>query len=181
MATYIALLRAVNVGGNAKLPMADLRALFDTIGFADAQTLLQTGNVVFRGAKKGTAGLERLLEAESAKRLGLKTDFMVRTAQEWATLVAANPFPDMATGDPAHLVVMFLKDEADPRKLKALQAAITGREVVRANGKQAYITFPDGIGTSRLTNAVLERALGTRSTGRNWNTVRKVAALAVAA
>lgn len=178
MATYITLLRAINVGGHAKLPMADLRAFFAKLGFANAQTLLQTGNVVFTGAKKATASLERLLEAELAKRLGLKTDFMVRTAPEWEALVAANPFPDMATADPAHLVVMFLKADADPKKAKALQAAITGREILRAKGKQAYITFPDGTGTSRLTNAVLERALGTRSTGRNWNTVLKIAALA---
>lgn len=180
MSTYIALLRAINVGGHAKVAMADLRACFVTLGFKDAQTLLQTGNVVFSGARQAGASLERQLEAAAAKRLGLRTDFMVRTSQEWDALVAANPFPDMAARDPSHLVAMFLKDDADPKKVKALQAAITGREVVRARGKQAYITYPDGIGTSRLTNALLERALGTSSTGRNWNTVLKVAALASA-
>jgi uncharacterized protein (DUF1697 family) len=180
VATYIALLRAINVGGNAKLPMADLRAFFAKIGFADAQTLLQTGNVIFHGSKKATASLERLLEAEAVKRLSLKTDFMVRTAPEWAALVTANPFPDMAAHDPGHLLVMFLKDAADPKKVKALQAVIKGREIVRAKGKDAYITFPDGVGRSRLTNAVLERSLGTSSTGRNWNTVLKIAAAAAA-
>ena len=178
MTTYIALLRAINVGGNAKLPMADLRAFFMTLGFADAQTLLQTGNVVFTAAKQAGTTLESQLEAQATKRLGLDTDFMVRTAQEWKALVAANPFPEMAARDPSHLVVMFLKHRADTKKIKALQGAITGREVVRAVAKQAYITYPDGIGTSRLTNAVLERALGTSSTGRNWNTVLKLAARA---
>ena len=181
MPTYIALLRAVNVAGHGILPMADLRACFVKAGFANAQTLLQTGNVVFSGAKKAPASLERLLEAETAKRLGLTTHFMVRTAPEWKSLVAANPFPDMATDDPAHLLVMFLKDVADPKKVKALQAAITGRELVRAKGKQAYVTFPDGAGRSLLTNAKLERALGTSSTGRNWNTVLKIAGLAASA
>ena len=180
MTTHIALLRAINVGGHARLPMADLRAFFVRLGFADAQTLLQTGNVVFGGAKKTGASLERLLEGEAAKRLGLETAFMVRTAREWKALVAANPFPEMAARDPSHLVVMFLKDDADPRKVKALQAGITGREVVLAKHRQAYVTYPDGIGTSRLTNAMLERALGTRSTGRNWNTVLKLATLAEA-
>jgi uncharacterized protein (DUF1697 family) len=180
MLTHIALLRAINVGGHAKLPMADLRDFFARLGFADAQTLLQTGNVVFDGGRKTGASLERLLEAEAAKRLGLETAFLVRTTQEWKALVAANPFPEMAARDPSHLVVMFLKDAADPRKLKALQAAIAGREVVRAKDRQAYITYPDSIGTSRLTNAILERALGTRGTSRNWNTVLKLAALAEA-
>ena len=181
MPTYIALLRAVNVAGHGILPMADLRDCFVKAGFANAQTLLQSGNVVFSGAKKASTSLERLLEAETAKRLGLNTHFMVRTTPEWESLVAANPFPDLAATDPARLVVMFLKDAADPKKVKALQAAITGREVVRAKGKQAYITFPDGQGKSRLTNAKIERALGTSSTGRNWNTVLKIAGLAASA
>jgi len=180
MTTHIALLRAVNVGGHAKLPMADLRAFFARLGLTDAHTVLQTGNVVFSGATKTGASLERLLESEAAKRLGLETAFVVRTAREWTTLVAANPFPDMARRDPSHLLVMFLKDEADPRKLRALQAAISGREVVRVKDRQAYLTYPDGIGTSRLTHATLERALGTRGTSRNWNTVLKLAALAEA-
>lgn len=177
MPTYIALLRAINVGGHAKLPMADLRAFFVRVGFDDVQTLLQTGNVVFNGGKKPVASLEHLLETEAAKRLGLQTDFMVRTVQEWKALVAGNPFPDMARRDPSHLLVMFLKGDAEPKRVKALQARITGREAVRAKGKHAYITYVDGVGRSRLTNAVLERALGTSSTGRNWNTVLKLAAL----
>lgn len=181
MATYIALLRAINVAGHGTLPMADLRAFFAKVGFADAQTLLQTGNVIFHGSKKAPTSLERVLETEAVKRLGVTTRFMVRTAPEFASLVAANPFPAMATVDPGHLLVMFLKDAADPKKVKVLQAAITGREIVRAKGKDAYITFPDGVGRSRLTNAVLERALGTSSTGRNWNTVLKIAAAAAAA
>jgi uncharacterized protein (DUF1697 family) len=180
MTTHIALLRAVNVGGHAKLPMADLRAFFARLGLTDAQTLLQTGNVVFGGATRTSAGLERLLESEAAKHLGVETAFVVRSAREWKTLVAANPFREMAARDPSHLLVMFLKNKADPRKLKALQAAISGREVVRVKGRQAYITYPDGIGTSRLTHAILERALGSRGTSRNWNTVLKLAALAEA-
>jgi uncharacterized protein (DUF1697 family) len=122
--------------------------------------------------------LERLLQAESAARLRLQTDFFVRTAQEWRDVIAGNPFREAAERDPGHLVVMFLKDAPAARDVKALQAAIAGPEVVRARGRQAYITYPAGIGRSRLTTALIESKLGTRGTGRNWNTVLKLMALA---
>ena len=73
---------------------------------------------------------------------------------------------------------MFLKAAPDAKDVKVLQAAITGPEVVRADGKHAYITYPNGIGRSRLTNTLIEKKLGTRGTARNWNTVRKLAELA---
>jgi uncharacterized protein (DUF1697 family) len=180
MTTYLALLRAVNLPGHKRVAMADLRDLLVQLGFADARSLLQSGNLVFRSDRRPGAHLERLLETETGKRLAVATDFFVRTAEEWQTVVARNPFRVEAQRDPGHLVVMFLKDAPDASDVKALQGAITGREVVRAVGKQAYIVYPDGIGRSRLTNALIEKKLGTRGTGRNWNTVLKLGALAEA-
>lgn len=177
MTTCIVLLRAINLGAHNPVPMADLRALVTRLGFRGVQSALQTGNLVFEGDGRTGAQLERLLEAEAKKRLGLETDFFVRNSREWRTTIARNPFPKEARGEPAHLVIMFLKDSADAKMVKALQAAITGREVVRAVGKQLYIVYPDGIGRSRLTNTVIEKALSTRGTGRNWNTVVKLDAL----
>jgi uncharacterized protein (DUF1697 family) len=179
LTTHVALLRAINVGGRKPVAMADLRDLLAGLGFADGRSLLQSGNLVFRSSRSG-APLERLLEAEAETRLGLETDFFVRTAAEWEEIMAHNPFPREAERDPSHLLTLFLKDATGPAALKALQAAITGPEVVRAWGRQAYIVYPDGIGRSRLTNALIERKLGTRATGRNWNTVLKLGALATA-
>lgn len=118
-----------------------------------------------------------MLEAEAAKRLGLEADFLIRTATEWRTIVAHNPFRKQAENDPAHLVVMFLKTAPKAGDIKAAQDAIVGRETIRADGLQLYIVSPD-IGTSRLTNVLLEKKLGTRGTARNWNTVLKLATLA---
>lgn len=177
---HVALLRAVNVAGHQPVGMADLRDFLTRLGFADARSLLQSGNLVFRGGTKTGAPLERMLEAEAAKRLRLETDFFVRTADEWRALIRQNPFPEEAERDPAHLVVQFLRDAPDAGAVKALQAAITGRETVQANGRHAYIVYPDGIGHSRLTTALIEKRLGTRSTARNWNTVLKLGALAQA-
>lgn len=178
MTTHIALLRAINVGGKQKVAMADLRGLLSDLRFEGVQTLLQTGNLVLRGGSKTGANLERLLEAETEKRLGLSTTFIVRTAKEWGAIIGCNPFPDEAESDPAHLVVLFLKDAPSTGAVWALTAAIKGPELIRADGKQLYIVYPAGIGRSTLTNQLMEDKLGTRGTGRNWNTVLKLAALA---
>lgn len=178
MITHLALIRGINVGGHRRVAMADLRALLAQLGFDEPRSLLQTGNLVFRGGNRRGAALERYLEAESGTRLGLQADFFVRTAAEWREIVAHNPFPDAAERDPGHLVVMCLKAAPDRKAVDALQDAISGRETVSAYGRQAYIVYPDGIGTSRLTSATIERKLGTRGTARNWNTVLKLDALA---
>ncbi|PYV08398.1 MAG: hypothetical protein DMG07_25950, partial [Acidobacteria bacterium] len=165
------------VGGHKQVAMSDLRDLLSQLGFMDARSLLQSGNLVFRSNARTGVNLERLLEAEAEKRLGLRTDFLVRSAEEWKAVVARNPFPDEAERDPAHLLVMFLKDAPDVKNVEALQAAITGPELVRAQGRQAYIVYPSGIGRSRLTSTLIEKKLATRGTGRNWNTVLKLGAL----
>ncbi len=177
MTPYVALLRGINVGGHAKVAMSDLRDLLSGLGFVNPRTLLQSGNLVFEADGKTALELERSLEQEAARRLELRTDFLVRSAAEWAGVVDGNPFPDEAERDPGHLVVMFFKSAPDPAAVDALQAAITGREAIRAEGTHAYITYPDGIGRSRLTGTLVESRLGTRGTARNWNTVLKVAAL----
>jgi len=177
---YVALLRGINVGGHKQVAMADLRDLLTQLGFADARSLLQSGNLVFRSDARTGSGLERLLETETENRLGLRTDWFVRTAQEWQAVVAHNPFRREAERDPARLLVIFLKEAPDVKSVKGLQAAITGPEIARAAGKHAYLVYPNGVGRSRLTNALIERKLGTSATGRNWNTVLKLGALAKA-
>jgi len=178
MKTYVALLRGINVGGHKKVAMADLRDLLTRLGLADARSLLQSGNLVFRGDGRSPAQVERLLESEARRRLGLETVFFVRTAEEWNAVLESNPLRKEAERDPARLLVVFLKDAPGAAHVKALAEAIAGPEVVRARGRHAYIFYPAGIGRSRLTHALIEKRLGTHGTGRNWNTVLKLAALA---
>lgn len=178
MTTFIALLRGINIAGHKQVAMADLRDLLTTLGLGEVQSLLQSGNLIFRGGAQTGARLERLLETEAQKRLALQTTFFVRTATEWRAVVANNPFHEEAEQDPAHLAVMFFKDAPGVEAVKALQAAITGPEVVRVVGRQAYITYPNGFARSRLTTTLIEKKFGSRCTGRNWNTVFKVATLA---
>jgi uncharacterized protein (DUF1697 family) len=180
MTIHIGLLRGVNVGGHGTVAMADLRKCVTELGLTGVQTLLQSGNLVFGSSKRTTAALEQLLEKEVAARLSVQPDFMIRTAAEWDKIIARNPFPAEAKSDPGHLVVVALKEAAKQKDVEALRAAFTGPETIRADERHLYVLYPDGQGRSRLTNALIEKKLGTRGTARNWNTVLKLGALAQA-
>jgi uncharacterized protein (DUF1697 family) len=178
MTTFIGLLRAINLGAHNRVAMGDLRSMCEKLDLQDSKTLLVSGNVVFRSRLSSTEKVEQLLEAASTKHLGVATDYFVRSATEWQAIIAANPFAAEAKRDPGRMVMMCLRDAPTAAQVKALQAAIKGRETVQAKGKQAYFVYPDGQGRSKLTIAVIEKALGTRGTARNWNTVLKLGELA---
>jgi uncharacterized protein (DUF1697 family) len=177
MSVQIALLRAINVGGHNAVAMSDLRDLCSALGLVGATSLLQSGNLVFQSDRLKGAALEDLLEVETAKRLNVSVDYLVRSAAEWQKIIAGNPFPEEAKNDPGHLVVMFLKQAPPAVKVHAIQAAIQGPEVLSCDGKQLYIVYPAGQGRSKLTGVLIEKQLGLRGTARNWNTVLKLATL----
>jgi uncharacterized protein (DUF1697 family) len=102
---------------------------------------------------------------------------MLRSASEWEAIIANNPFAEAAGRDPAHLVLMALKDEPNVAAIKALRDGYKGPETIHVAGRDAYLIYPEGIGRSKLTNALIERKLGVAGTARNWNTVLKLAAL----
>ena len=174
----IALLRAINFGGTATIAMARLRAFVAELGFAEIRTVLQSGNLVFRSDRQSGRELETLLERAAADHLRLSTDFLVRSAAQWTRIVDANPFRDDAVRDPSHLLLMVLKSAPTADSVAALRAAITGPETFRAEGAELYIRYSAGIGRSKLTTRLIETRLRTRGTGRNWNTVLKLAELA---
>ena len=159
--------------------MTNLRNFLTELGFENVRSVLQSGNLVFESRSRFGAELERYLEMEAVKRLALESDFHVRTVEEWKGVIRQNPFRKEAERDPKHLIVLFLKNAPPAKSVTALQADITGPEVVKAKGKQAYIFYPDGIGRSKLTNAMIEKRIG-RGTGRNWDTVLKLDVIAKA-
>jgi uncharacterized protein (DUF1697 family) len=177
VSTFVALLRAVNLGSHQQIAISALRDFAKDLGLVDIRTLLQSGNLVFGAERQEAKNLESLLESNAKTTLRLGTDFFVRSAKEWKVLVEKNPFPKEAAQTPGHLLVMFLKHSPSVDGLEALRVAIRGPELVETVGRQAYVVYPDGVGRSRVTNALIEAKLGTRATGRNWNTVLKIAAL----
>ena len=174
MASHVALWRAVNLGKTGKLAMADLRGLLAELKLTDVKTLLQSGNAVFGAKASSSAALEKKLEAACASRLGLETEVFVRSAAEWAAMIEGNPFATMAKRDPAHLVVMVLRGRPHPEALDELRAG--GPEELELGDGCLYITYPNGIGRSKLNQHRAWKRLGAVGTGRNWNTVSKIAA-----
>jgi len=176
MARLAVLLRAVNVGGTGKLAMADLKAALAGLGYEDPRTLGAAGSAVVT-TRNSTAGVETALEAELKRRFGLTTEVFVRTHAELAAILKANPFRQMAKDKPAGLIVSFLKDEPPAAGVEAVRARIVGPEEVAAGPRCIFIAFGEGMGRSKLTGPIMDKALGLRGTGRNWNTVGKLAEL----
>jgi len=165
--TYIALLRAVNVGGTGKLPMADLRAMCEALGFQDVRTYIASGNVVFRtslSAAKAKAALEDALRDYAGKPVGA----IVRTAQEIAAALAANPFADAA---PNRAVLIFLDA---PPPADALDAVKHRKdEQVALGAREIYVHYGAGMADSRLVVPAAKAG-----TARNLNTVAKLIEMA---
>ena len=176
MARLIALLRAVNVGGR-KLPMSELRALCGELGWKDVETYIQSGNLVFTAPGKAEA-LEATLEKAIRDRFRLDVPVIVRTAKQWAGLAAANPFPEVARDEPNRLQLLVSKEAPKDDAAEKLMERARAGEIVKAAGGALWFHYPEGVGTSKLTPAVVDKAAGSPSTSRNWRTVLKLQEMA---
>ncbi len=167
MTAYVALLRAVNVGGTGKLPMADLAAMCDAAGFARARTYIASGNVVFASALDELR-VKHTLETRLAAYAGKPVAVLVRTADEMAAVLAANPFRDAA---PNRTMTIFLDDAPPADALHHLRHHTTER--LALGRREIYVTYGDATAGSKL---VIPAARA--GTARNMNTVAKLAELA---
>ena len=172
----VALLRGINVGGRRPVPMAELRALASAAGFAEVATHIQSGNLVFR-AGDTTAAAADTLERAIARHFGFPVDVVVRTADEWARYVAGNPFRDAAKERPSHLLLALARRPPHPEAATRLRARATLGERIALDGDALWLDYVGGVGRSKLTPAVLDRAAGAAVTARNWTTVLKLAEL----
>jgi uncharacterized protein (DUF1697 family) len=176
MKRHIALLRGVNVGGRTKVEMAKLRALAEELGLDAPRTFIASGNLLF-GSDAGRDALETMLEAAIAERFGLETAVMVRTAEEWPSYLAANPFPEAAADEPNRLMLLISKRAPDPAAAAAIGERARDGERVAWAGGALWIHYPGGAGTSRLSPSLVDRLAGSPTTARNWNSAVKIGAL----
>jgi uncharacterized protein (DUF1697 family) len=176
MTVFAALLRAINVGGTGNLKMADLKALCEEIGFGDVRTLLQSGNVVFT-AKGTDKAVANMLADAIEKGHGFRPAIAVRTAAEIADAIKENPFKAETKKDPRFVVGFLAGSPAAGAAARIAAVKGDNGERLSLSGHELYVHYPEGQGRSKVTNAVLERALGVAVTVRNWNTVTKLSAM----
>jgi uncharacterized protein (DUF1697 family) len=177
---FVALLRGINVGGNNRIAMADLRALHGAIGHTDVLTHLQSGNVVFtaKAAKHpDTDVLAHSIEKAITGELGLTVRVVVRSGAEMRAVVDHDPLADVAT-DPARHLVTFLSAAPAADKLATIDPADYAPERFAVQGREVYMWLPDGIRDAKLGRIAWDRKFGVVATGRNWNTVTKLADMA---
>jgi uncharacterized protein (DUF1697 family) len=177
MTRYIAFLRAVNVGGKNRLSMAELRNALTADGLEHVSTVLQSGNVLFHSAEPEHAAAATVGDTIE-KAFGMHIGIVVRAAAELTAIADRNPF--LATGktlDPARLHVAFLSDRPAAAAVAMLDPDRSPPDAFVVDGREVYLSYPNGSGRTRLTLDYLERRLKVRGTARNWRTVERLAAL----
>jgi uncharacterized protein (DUF1697 family) len=177
MTTCVGLLRGINVGGNRMVPMAKLRELCADLGWQDVQTHIQSGNLVFTAAG-GARALEAAIEKAVEKHFGFHVDIAVRSAKQWAECMRTNPFRDAIADEPARVLMGVAKAKVLPTAVAQLQERAGRRERVAVAGNVLWFHFADGVGRSKMTPAVIDRAAGSPVTARNWNTVLRLGEMA---
>ncbi len=174
----IILFRGMNTGG-VRAPVAEQRAMAEGMGLKNPRTLLASGNLVVESDREPRA-LEADIEAAYADRFGHAVAAIVRTPKQWAALIAANPMPGEAEAAPARFLAMMMKHGVKPGGLDAVRALAAGEERVEAvtvdSVDALFFWHPNGIGSSRMAEKAQPRLIGV-GTGRNWNTVLKLAAM----
>jgi uncharacterized protein (DUF1697 family) len=174
-ANRIALLRGINIGPRQRVSMPELRKLIEGLGYTDVQTLVQSGNVVFTAHAK-PATLEKKLEQEIEKQLGVDPKVVVRTRDELAAAIEANPFK--VPKNPKDLHVTFLSGKPDKDAVKKLEDADFPPDELKFAGREIYVLYADGMGRSELAKQLGRAKLGVAATDRNWNTVTKLLEMA---
>jgi uncharacterized protein (DUF1697 family) len=177
VARYVALLRAVNVGGHNKVPMVDLRQLLESSGHTDVATYLQSGNAVFTSSKRSASALAKEIEADLAAQMGVDVRVLVLSKGRLEQVVKENPMVEL-DDDPTHLHVAFFSARPESAAAKALDGAAFAPDQFAVAGDVAYLHFPNGMGRSALDPGKVFAKLGVWSTVRNWRTVNQLVELA---
>jgi len=181
METFISILRGINVSGQKKILMADLKALFENLGFEDVRTYIQSGNVIFKASEK-SAGKELAgkIEAAISDKYSFHVPVIIRTAAEMENILAVNPFLKDASIDQEKLHVTFLDEIPEQEKLAGIKHVDFPPDQFSIIGKEVFLYCPDKYGETKLSNKFFENKLRVAATTRNWKTVNKLAEMATA-
>lgn len=172
---YISILRGINVSGQKKIKMADLKSLYELLGFKNVVTYIQSGNVIFDVETKNITELKATIEQTIQEKYGFHVPVAIRTNQEIADIIRNSPFGSVNLAkDGAKILVTFLSSKPAEANISSIQQYVASSEKLFVIEKEAYLYCPNGHGKSKLSNIFLERKLGVEATTRNWKSVHKL-------
>jgi len=178
MSVVVAMLRAVNLGPHNRIKMEELRGVCGALKLRDAQTHVQSGNVIFRCDERDTSKLAKRIEDAIEKKFGFRCDVVCRTTAEMKKVVAKNPFAKRRDIHPGKLLVTFLSDDPGEEARASIRALKIDPEELWIEGRECFVYFPNGMGRSKFNWPKIGRMLKVAGTGRNWNSVTKMLEMA---
>jgi uncharacterized protein (DUF1697 family) len=177
MPVYVAMLRGINVSGQKIIKMDRLRALFESLGFGEVKTYIQSGNVIFKTARISSTGLEKKIAGKIFKAFGFSVSVLVRTPEELDAVLKHNPLLKLPGIDKARLHVTFLSEPAPQAAAEILKSLAARTEGFAVRGREIYLHCPNGYGETKLSNSAIEKKLSIAAATRNWKTVNVLLAL----
>jgi uncharacterized protein (DUF1697 family) len=178
MPVIISMLRGVNVGGHNKIKMDALRSLYQSLNFTGCETHIQSGNVVFSTTERDLVALSTRIEKSIERKFGFRPSVILRTSAELRDVVVRNPFAKRRDIDPRKFLVAFLAGDPGAKAFDKLRVIEITPEELHCHARELYIYFPNGIARPKLSWSSIDRALKIPVTGRNWNSVTKLLAMA---
>jgi uncharacterized protein (DUF1697 family) len=173
MKTYIALLRGINVSGQKKIKMSDLKSLFENLGFKDIRTYIQSGNVIFKSSASAVKKLELKIETAIKNYFGFDVPVLIITPTELEKVIKQNSFLKKKK-DTGKMYVTFLADVPSKENVSKFKKVDFSPEEYSINGKNIYLFFPNGYGRAKINNTFFENKLKVLATTRNWKTINKL-------
>jgi len=175
MQTFISILRGINVSGQKKILMADLKVLYENLNFKDVATYIQSGNIIFKSTEKLSEGeLAKKIEKAIFKKYNFEVPVVIRTEKEMEKIISSNPFLKEENIDTKKLYVTFLSEIPDKKKLESIENTAFLPDKFIVSGKEIYLHIPGSYGETKLSNKFFETKLKVKATTRNWNTVNKL-------
>lgn len=171
MNTFISMLRGINVSGQKKIRMTELRRLYESLNLVNVETYVQSGNVVFDSPEQDTLKLAKLLEAQIVHSFGYSVSVFIRTPNDFQRLLDSNPFSNERNEDPTKLHVTFLYHPSSESRLSRLEIPNDGVDEFFVGEQEIFLFCPNGYGRTKLSNNFFERKLDVPATTRNWKTV----------
>jgi uncharacterized protein (DUF1697 family) len=180
MNSLISMLRGINVSGHNMIKMAELKPLYESLGFKNVATYIQSGNVIFQSGKEDPGSVEAAIERAIEDKFGFPVVVIVRKPAELARIIKANPFSASDKIDKTRLYITLLKTKPEPPLVKALQpAAARSTDQYKITGSEVYLYCPSGYGRTLLSNTFFEKQLKVKATTRNWKTINTLHAMAL--